>query len=134
MQLEPIAITPTTLDNSGTQQTVSWLEANDAQRTLGTYIAPDGSINKQLEVLHDKLTSWNQCLRNMDSCNLRAKWLSYQNVFVRKIMYPMIGHNFGQEDLLSLQKPVNVEVLHIIGLNEHFPHDFLRAPSLLQIE
>ena len=130
MQLDPIVITPTTLDNSGTPQSVKWLEANDAQRTLGAFIAPDGTITKQLSVLHDKLKEWKQCLRNMNSRNLRARWLSYQNVFLRKVMYPLIGHSFGDDDLLSVQQPVDVEVLHILGLNEHFPRDVLRAPML----
>jgi len=62
--------------------------------------------------------------------NLRAKWLSYKNVFLRKIMYPLIGHSFGSEDLQSLQKPVDVEILHILGLNEHFPRAVLRAPLI----
>lgn len=130
MQLDPITITPTTLDNTGTPQEVTWLEANDAQCTVGTFIAPDGSFFKQLEVPHDKLGAWKQSLRNMNTGNVRAKWLSYQNVFLRKILYPLIGHNFGQDDLQSLQQPVDVEVLHILGLNEHFPRAVLRAPLL----
>mmetsp|Transcript_20247 Transcript_20247/g.28843 ORF Transcript_20247/g.28843 Transcript_20247/m.28843 type:complete len:463 (+) Transcript_20247:2603-3991(+) len=106
------------------------MEANDAQRTLGAFIAPDGSFIRQLDVLHEKLDGWKRCLRNMHSGNLRAKWLSYRNVFLRKIMYPLIGHTLGDADLQSLQKPVDVEILHIMGLNEHFPRVVLRGPLL----
>jgi hypothetical protein len=130
MAIDPVVITPTTLDNSGLAQPVAWLEANDAQRTLGAYIAPDGSFHRQLDVLHDKFASWKLCLRNMHTRNLRAKWLSYKNVFLRRIMYPLIGHSFGYDDLQSIQKPVDVEILHILGLNEHFPRAVLRAPLL----
>jgi len=89
MNIDLISLKPTTLDDSGTPQCVQWCEADDAQRTLGSFIAPNGSFIRQLEVLHGKLLDcWQQCLRNMNSANLHAKWLSYRNVFMRKIMYP----------------------------------------------
>lgn len=62
--------------------------------------------------------------------NLRVQWLSFQNVFVWKIMYNLIGHSFGSADLQPLQKPVDVEVLHILGLNEPFPQAILHMPLL----
>ena len=131
MQVGNVEITPTTLAGDGSSQQVQWIEANDAQRTLGSYIAPDGSNGKQLDILLGKLKDWQQCLRNMNTTNLHARWLSYQNVFLRKIMYPLIGHNCEVEELQSLQKTIDREVLHILGLNEHFPRAVLRAPLLL---
>jgi hypothetical protein len=128
MEVDPIQLTPTTLDHSGTPQQVQWCEANEAQRTLGSCIAPDGNFYRQLEVLHDKLTAWKQCLRNLNSSNLQAKWLSYQTVFMKKIMYPLIGHCCGYGDLQEIQKPVDRELLHLLGLNEHFPRAVLHAP------
>ena len=49
-------------------------------------------------------------------------------VFSARILYPIIGHSFSDDDLQPIQKPVDIEVLHIIGLNEHFPRAVLRAP------
>lgn len=56
MGLPPITITPTTLDGTSESQPIAWLEANDAQRSLGSYIAPDGSSTAQLNILHGMLT------------------------------------------------------------------------------
>ena len=125
-----IAVTPTTLDNSGTLQAVTWMEPNDAQRTLGSFIAPDGSNFRQLEVLLSHLQSWKHCLSNINSSNFQARWLSFQNVFLRKILYPIIGHSCNEADLQQVQKPTDKELLHILGLNEHFPRAVLRAPLL----
>ena len=128
MQIDPIQITPTTLDNSGVPHTMEWLEANDARRTLGSFVAPDGSSSKQLEILHGHLKEWKKALQNINSANLQAKWISFKNVFSAKIMYPMIGHNFSEDDLHPIQQQVDKELLHILGLNEHFPRAVLRAP------
>ena len=35
------------------------------------------------------------------------------------------------EDLQEIQIPIDKEVLHILGLNEHFSRVLLRAPLLL---
>ena len=109
MNIDHVSITPTTLDNSGSTQPVHWCESNDAQRTLGTFIAPDGSITRQLAVLHGHLSDWQQCLRNLTSTNLHAKWLSFTTVFSKKILYPLIGHSCSESDLQSLQSPVERE-------------------------
>jgi len=45
-------------------------------------------------------------------------------------MYPLIGHSCTESDLQFLQKPIDNEVLHILGLNEHFPRAVLHAPLL----
>ena len=126
--VDPISIKPTTLDGIADPQTVKWYEATEAQRTLGSHIAPDGSHSKQLEVLMGKLNDWQNCLSNINAANLQAKWLSYKNVFLKKILYPLIGHTFHQDDLVELQTPVDRHLLHILGLNEHFPRAVLYAP------
>jgi hypothetical protein len=107
-----------------------WHEANDAQRTLGSHIAPDGSFVQQFEVLQGKLSDWQQCLRNLKSTNFQTKWLSFRTVFLKKILYPLIGHNCTSHDLHSIQQTVDKEVLHVLGLNEHFPRTVLHAPLL----
>lgn len=104
------------------------MKANDAQWSLGSFLAPDGSFFKQLEVLSGKLHDWQCCLRNLDSSNLQAKWLSFKTVFLKKIFYPLIGHSCGQEDLLPIQQQIDREVLHTLGLNEHFSRATLHAP------
>jgi hypothetical protein len=76
MGLDTISITPTTLRNDASPQTVRWYEANEAQRTLGSHIAPDGSNCRQLEVILGKLHEWQHCLSNMNAGNVQAKWLS----------------------------------------------------------
>jgi len=126
-----VTITPTTINNDGTPQPLAWMEANDAQRTLGSYIAPDGSGTKQLDILSGMVTAWQKALSNITTGNLSAKWLSYQHVFSRKIMYPLIGHSFSADDLHVIQQPTDRELLHILGLKEHFPRAVLHAPTLL---
>jgi len=46
-------------------------------------------------------------------------------------MYPLIGHNCRASDLHPIQQPVDKEVLHLLGLSEHFPRAVLHAPLLL---
>ena len=49
---------------------------------------------------------------------------------MKKILYPLIGHNCVAEDLQFIQQPVDREVLHTLGLNGHFPRAVLHAPLL----
>lgn len=50
---------------------------------------------------------------------------------MKKVLYPLIGHNCRNDDLSEIQKSVDKEVLHILGLNEHFPRAVLYAPFTL---
>ena len=126
--VEQVTVTPTVLSRDSTPQAVRWCEAHEAERTLGSYIAPDGSSSRQIEVLFGKLKEWQQCLCNIPTTNVQAKWLSLQTVFLKKVLYPLIGHNCSEEDLQDIQRPVDRETLHILGLNEHFPRAVLHAP------
>jgi hypothetical protein len=69
MAIDPITVIPTNLNHDGTPQQIQWCEPNTAQRTLGSYIAPDGSFGKQLDILQGHLKEWQQCLCNMNSAN-----------------------------------------------------------------
>ena len=130
LSLDPITITPTTLDNTGSPQQVQWCEANDARRTLGAHISPDGSMARQLEILYDHFSAWKQCLGQIKSTNLHAKWLSYMTFFLKKVLYPLIGHSFTEADLQCLQRSIDREALHLLCLNEHFPRSILHGPLL----
>jgi len=116
--------------NNALPQTVQWCEATDAQRTLGSFIAPDGSCTCQIDVLFGHLLAWQQCLKNIHQTNLHAKWISYTTVFLKKVLYPLIGHSCTADELQPIQQKVDQEVLHILGLNEHFPRAVLYAPHL----
>lgn len=47
---------------------------------------------------------------------------------MKKCMYPLIGHSCSHADLHPIQQVVDREVLHLLGLNEHFPQAALHAP------
>lgn len=49
---------------------------------------------------------------------------------MKKILYPLIGHSCTTSDLQPLQQPIDREVLHLLGLNEHFPRAVLHTPFL----
>ena len=128
--VDPVLITPTTLSDDAPPQVVQWCEATEAQRTLGAFLAPDGSCNRQMDILYGHLGAWTKCLRNINQTNVHAKWLSYTTVFLKKILYPLIGHGCTEADLHPIQQQVDREVLHLLCLNEHFPRAVLHAPHL----
>ena len=81
VNLANVTITPTTLDDSGEPQPLTWLESNDAQRMLGSHIAPDGSNMKQLDVLLGHLQAWQKALRNISTGNIQANYYHISTYF-----------------------------------------------------
>jgi len=45
-------------DHTQTLSPINQLHADDAQRTLGVYLAPDGNNKKQLQILLTKTRTW----------------------------------------------------------------------------
>ena len=98
---------------------IPMLEPGEAYRTLGAWIAANGSQCKQLEVLAEKFSLWvNSVTRS--SLSLQDKQIAYSAFLKPQIVYPLGCASITTKDLKRLFRPVLDVILHRLGLNKHF--------------
>jgi hypothetical protein len=119
-------VDPATLETS----TIPQLGPQDSYRTLGFYIAADGSQKTQISILQGKITQW----RN----TLVASKLSRHEIFTayRVFLIPAISYAFPIADITSatianLYRPIAKHVTNSLGLNQHIPRALLYGPMRL---
>ena len=102
-------------------------EASEANRTLGVQWAPDGSVQKEVEVGIAKVKKWAASLRRAQLSNV-DRWVAYTSCVKPALLYPQVVQQCDSEDLEPIQAEVDRMVCHALGLNEHFPRALLHGP------
>ena len=117
---------PTTL----TPSPIPTLQPNEAYRTLGFYIAADGSQLKQFSIIRDKITNW---LTIISSTRLtsRQTLIAYKTFLLPAIRYFFPIAQLPTYQLLEQYQRISKIITNALGLNQHFPKAILHGPMLL---
>ena len=102
-------------------------EAEEAQRTLGLMVAPDGNVAAEIRKQRDRVRKWATSLVRSDLSN-QDKWVAYNSCIKPAVLYPMMGQQIDAEALASVQTKVDEMLCHALGLNSHFPRAVLHGP------
>lgn len=94
------------LDCKGHQiQLSSWLEHNQANETLGTWIAMDGSQEAQVTALEQKAM---KCADQVQSRHLTSSeaWLSLAGGISKSVEHPLTVTSLSQKQCSQTEKPI----------------------------
>ena len=111
---------------TGEEVDIPRLDPSDAYRTLGAWIAADGSQRKQLEVLSEKVSAWFNSIL-CSSLNSQDKQLAYTAFLKPQIVYPIGCASIETGRLKRIFRPVMDVILHTLGLNKNFPLALVHA-------
>jgi hypothetical protein len=100
------------------------LEVNEARRTLGVRIAPDG--NNQAEFLHlrNECNQWADRIR----CGMvprKYAWQAFSSTIWSKISYALPATTFTQDQCNEITKKLVASTLSTSGINQHLPRDLV---------
>ena len=96
---------------TGEEVGIPRLQPGEAYRTLGAWVAADGSQDKQLEILAAKVTVWvNNITRS--SLSSQDKQIMHSAFLKLQILYPIGCASIKHKDLKKLFCPVLDVILH----------------------
>jgi hypothetical protein len=127
-QLAPASLQLTS-GYSSTPDTVPRIEVNEAFRTLGVYIAPNGSQTTQYNILRQYAVNYSSCIIHSTLTSDEA-FLSYMIHLRPKLVYPLAVSSLTQLQCRSIQSPVMASLLPKLHLNRHTPHAVLYGEHL----
>ena len=83
------------------------------------YIAPVGNGKEQLTILTQKALHWAQQIHHSSLTNDK-KWIAYQAVLLPSLLYPLVIHNFTEQQLHQVQMKVTMITKNALNLNRTF--------------
>lgn len=109
--------------------TVPRLEINEAFRTLGVYIAPNGSQTTQYNILRQYAIDYSSRITHSTLAPDEV-FLSYIMHLRPKLVYPLASSSLTQAQCRSIQSPVMAAILPKLHLNRHTPHAIIYGEHL----
>jgi hypothetical protein len=123
--LAPMIKTPACLSlTTGYNTTIDLvpcIEVGSAFRTLGVYIAPNGSQQKQWQILRQHTTQYSIYISTSTLTSDEA-YLSYMRYLHPKLTYPLPCCSLTQNQCRHIFSPALAALLPKLHLNMHTPH------------
>lgn len=97
-------------DSEGSRQTLSRLEPDSAERTLGVRIAPDGSMQTQFEYMVTTARSWTDKLRS-GHLPRNLSWQAWHTTIQKTLEYPLAVTTLSKEQCKKIDSIMLNQVL-----------------------
>jgi len=114
-------------DHTQNASLIQRLLANDAQRTLGVYLAPDRNNKTQIQILLQKTKKWTDKART-GHLNKVAAWLNLTSTILRQVHYILPVTMLTQQQCNQVMAPCYQQGLLAARIMSSFPQAILHAP------
>jgi len=114
-------------DASGIRHNIPRLEANDARRTLGVRITPDGNMDMELNYLQSVARDW-QAKMAKSKLSQNDAMFSLRQVIYRKLSYPLLTTTFSAIQCQTIMSPILGRGLPAAGVVRSFPQVLAHGP------
>jgi hypothetical protein len=109
-------------DCTGTVKLLERLEVNDARRTLGVRLAPDGNNAAEFEFLRERVSDWADRIRT-GHLPRRLVWELWQTTIAKSIPYPLPATTLSESQCRSIMAPLLAQGLSGIGAARSMKRD-----------
>ena len=111
---------------NGEKVQIKRLEFDQAHRTLGYFVSPDGTSHAHYEFTEDLVNTWKA---RVTSSRLNSMQIlkSYETVLQRQLVYRLVATSFTYEQCDTLMKKISPILLHASNVNENFPRSIMEA-------
>jgi len=103
-------------------------ETDEAEETLGIFIAPDGNRRRQVEKM---ITQGKEWVGNMKVGRLSRSevWIAWQSTIWRTLVYPLPALNLTQQECSAIMAPILQFLLPTLGICWSFPRAIIFVPK-----
>jgi hypothetical protein len=127
MVLKPISDCPGNIfinDINGNRKVLRRCEVDDAQETLGVYLAPDGNTRQQQQKLQEAAIKWADNMRTGKIPKDDA-WPAFHSTIWKTILYPLPALNMTPAECDRIMAPILRYLLPAIGVCRNFPRSLV---------
>ena len=103
------------------------LEVNQAHKTLGCWVAADGSQTKQYQVFETLMSNWARKTRT-SGLSHKDNLLSYHSRLLPQLSYRLVTTNFTFTQCNQLMKIIMPVLINAFHIQRHFSYDIAQAP------
>ena len=107
--------------------TVPRLEVSQAHKTLGCWVAADGSQTAQFDVLSTLATAWANKNRT-SGLSPKEILMSYYSRLLPQLSYRLVITNFSYKQCDSIMSSVMPVLINAFHIQRHFSYDIAQAP------
>eukprot|EP00978_Attheya_sp_CCMP212_P046093 scaffold373619_cov63-Attheya_sp.AAC.1 len=104
------------------------VDVHIANEMLGLWQSASGNMDKQLEMLQEKLSAWTGLLKS-GHLSRNLAWKAFRGTIWKSVDYVLPATTFTEEQCNTLIKPVYCEILPNLGANCNLPNTFRCAPN-----
>ena len=117
-------------DPDGERATPECLPANEARRTMGFRLAPDGNNEAEKSNMLKVAKEWASKVAALG--NRHLAWTALSTTIITKLRYPLTVTTMSQKDCDEIMRPILHAALPAIGVNRNFPRALVHAPLKFQ--
>jgi hypothetical protein len=104
------------------------LEPDQAYKTLGVYLAPDGNLSGQYEKLMSLAIGWADAMRT-GTISKEDAWLALSSTIWRSLSYPLAALLLSKQQWEAIMSPILRFCLPAMGVCRNFPCSLVFAES-----
>jgi hypothetical protein len=114
----------TTTDAQGNRVVLERVEVQEARRTLGVRIAPDGNNGEEFRYLKEQADDWADRIRS-GLIPRTYTWQAFSSTILAKLAYALPATTLSREECSSITKQLIAVTLAKSGINSHMPRDLV---------
>jgi len=111
---------------NGEKVQIKRLEFDQAHRTLGYFVAPDGNTQAHYDFTSELVHAWKSRVTS-SRLNDSQRLQSYESVLKRQLLYRFSATSFTYQQCDDLMKQISPILLHAAQVQEHFPRSIMEA-------
>lgn len=110
----------------GEKVRIKRLDFDEAHRSLGYFVSPDGNVDAHYEFTSDLVHKWKAQVMS-SRLNSSQIMKSYDTVLKRQLLYRLVATSFTYDQCDELMKKISPILLHAANVQEHFPRAISEA-------
>ncbi len=111
-------------DINGNRKELRRCQVDDAQETLGVFLAPDGNTRQQQCKMLALATEWADCMRT-GMIPKDDAWLAFHSTIWKSLTYLLPALNLSKADCEQIMRPILQYLLPAIGVCRNFPRSLV---------
>ena len=114
-------------DHDGTMKHLRCLEEDEANETIGVFLAADGNNKAQVEKLWGKADEFAKSICT-GFVSKREAWQALKTMIMKTLEYPMVALNLTKAQWCYIMTPILKHTLRWAGFEVKFPHALIYGP------
>ena len=125
---DPVEVSLSCLDHNQVRRQLNVRQPNEAIKTLGVWLAPDGSEEGSARELRSLAEVCGDQIRLLSRLNTKDVWRAIMTRFLKRIQYQLLTSTLTEEQCTTIMVPLIEAALSAVGVSRKFPRAVVYGP------